>query len=357
MENYITYLHAIVRLRDSLIQKSGIKFVEGLKIWARYIITHISLFDASNRFTILPVDNEFDYQFIQEYMSNGCPSEQVYQLYGDLQNAKALLLELYPGLPDTTTDPLPIKIDHGPPGTPSLITLIYDGAEARHRYSLGKRLYGKLCRMYTRTNLGPIEAQDQYIWLILALYQILDGHSLQWAVPPAVMWVFKEKLYCNTDIFASPMNTYNNRYYSLFHFDTFFGSLGNFFTAPDDHFVSGSYHVNPPFIISLFTKTTDRILSLLERAEKNGQDLTFVYIMPDWNYFEAYNTVYMNRFGKKHIFIPPGQSYYHQYRTDTYILSSFGTHIFVLSTCYDICPIDLESDVCKNFKNPIPHSL
>ena len=349
MENYLVYLNNVTQLRDTIIHKSGIKFVEGLKIWARWLITHISLFDPLNRIAVLPLKEEYDYQFIHEYMSHGCPGETVHDLYAELHVARAALLATL----DLTEAPTfgagdNIQVQVQTNGTAGVVL-----QQGVYRQSLGNTLYQKLSREYNRAQKGAPAERDKYIWLILTLYQILDGHSLQWAVPPAVMWVFREKLNCTTDIFASPMNTYNSNYYSLFYHDTYFGSRGNFFTAPDTDFDRGAFHINPPFIISLFTKTTHRILDLLARAERAKQDLTFVYIMPDWNYFDAYNTIYMNRFGKKHIYIPPGQSYYHQYRTDTYILSSFGTHVFVLSTCYDTCPVDLESEICKHFKAPV----
>jgi len=326
--DYVDYLERVGRLRDDVIEKSGVKFVEGLKIWARYIITHISLFQERNRYTVLPGVDVYDHQFVQELILNGCSNGV--KLYEEL---KARTAELCP-------PPMDQRIE---------IPVVKEGEYLSYhqvKHLVSKSLYDKLCRLYRRDSTE----RNQYIWLVLTLYQLLDGHSLQWAVPPSVMWIFKEKFNCDTDIFASPLNTYNSKYYSLFYFDTYFGSRGNFFTAPDSDFTAGTFHVNPPFIVPVFTRTTARILELLGHAEETGNVLTFIYVMPDWTEFDTYNTVYMNRFGKKHIYIPAGKAYYHQYRTDTSILSTFGTHIFILSTAMDtICTDEIEQDILVKF--------
>jgi hypothetical protein len=337
MEAYVKYLIQITELRDETIRGSNIKFVEGLKIWARWLITHISLFDPANRHTILPTDDIYDHQFIHELMSQGISAAEAERIYKDLQEKKNALLPMCPA--DLSLSEISIsRYDD------TNVCLRYEGI----KHCISVKLYGKLKRLYNRWNHHGHHA-DVYIWLTLTLYQILDGHSLQWAVPPSVMWLFKEKLNCTTDIFASPLNAYNARYYSLFQSDHHFGSLGNFFTAPDEDFTEGTFHINPPFIISLFTKTTNRILQLLKKAEQAEKGLTFIYIMPDWDHFEAYNKMYMNRYGKKHIYIPPGQAYYYQYRTDSYILATFGTHVFILSTREDPLPADLEADIIAKF--------
>ena len=334
METYILYLKKITQQRDNK-DECNIKFMEWLKIWARWIITHNSLYPSQNSLQFLP-DREdvFDHQFIFELLNLDVSPTLAYKIYADLEAGKKDILALCPSdIPSMDG----IIVDKTEVDHKIRLTLTLDG----HAHYLHKALYVKLCRL-----AGNRSKTDEYIWLILTLYQLLDGNSLQWAVPPNVMWVFKEKLHCHTDIFASPLNAYNKNYYSLFHYDRIFGSKGNFFAAPDSDFQSGTYHINPPFIDAVFQKTTNRIHHLLNKSKAA---LTFIYVMPDWKDFTTYNEISLSRYRKAYIYIPPGQGHYYQYRTDTYIPASFGTHIFVLSTENSLPDISVE--VKEKFKS------
>ena len=178
---------------------------------------------------------------------------------------------------------------------------------------------------------------------------MLDGKGLQWAIPTSVMSLLQTRFKCNTELFASPLNRLLDNYYSLFPLDKLFGSRGNFFLSPDSDFVSGAYEVNPPFIDSLFLKTTLRILRLLEIAEGNDKDLTFIYIMPKWTDFETYSLVKESQFCIKEIILRPYCHYYFQYITNTYIKAKFTTCIVILSTNPVLCDAACETDITKAF--------
>jgi hypothetical protein len=339
MDDYILYLNKITLQRDKSKSKVKVqvKYNEWVKIWARWIITHNSLYPSSNVLQFLPDRTDvYDHQFIYELLNLDMSREQAEQLYADLEEGKKDILSLCPREIPSIEGFRVEKTE-----VDNKIRLNYND---RAHY-LNKILYVKLVRLAA----GSRAKTDEYIWLILTLYQLLDGNSLQWAVPPNVMWVFKEKLHCYTDIFASPLNAYNKNYYSLFYYDRFFGSKGNFFSAPDSDFQSGTYHINPPFIDAVFQKTADRVHHLLNLAYQNKSKLTFIYVMPDWKDFMTYNEISTSRYRKAYIYIPAGQGNYYQYRTDTYIPASFGTHIFVLSTENGLP--DISAEVKEKFKS------
>jgi hypothetical protein len=324
MEHYILYLKQITHLRDN-IKTKDMKFGEWLKIWARWVITHTSLYPPENPLQFLPASDVYDHQFVFELLNYDFSQAEAEQIYTEMSAAQKTIL---PPLVEDSLDTLKIEKTE----VDLKVRLGLNG----HVHTIHKALYLRL------TRLAGSSSTDGSIWLILTLYQLLDGNSLQWAVPPNVMWLFKEKMHCHTDIFASPLNAYNKNYYSLFYYDQLFGSKGNFFCAPDSDFRSGTFHVNPPFIVSVFQKTTERINRLLDQARKDKEILTFIYVMPDWKDFDTYNAVSMSRYRKAYTYIAPGQGQYYQYRTDNYFLTSFGTHIFFLSTDNNLPDISVE---------------
>ena len=335
MDNYILYLKKITVQRDKF--KLKLKFNEWVKIWARWVITHHSLYPSSNPLQFLPERTDiYDHQIIYELLNLDIPLEQAEQIYTDLEEGKKTIVSLCPSV-IPSMDGFSVEKTE----VDNKIRLNENG----HIHYLHKALYVKLVRLAG----SRLPKTDEYIWLILTLYQLLDGNSLQWAVPPNVMWIFKEKLHCHTDIFASPLNAYNKNYYSLFHYDRLFGSKGNFFAAPDSDFQTGTYHINPPFIDAVFQKTTKRVHHLLNQACLTKSPLTFIYVMPDWHDFMTYNEISLSRYRKAYIYIPAGQGQYYQYRTDTYIPASFSTHIFILST--DNGLPDISTEVKEKFKS------
>ena len=347
----ICHIKDILSLREQFSRKSGIhKEAETFKIWARWIITHRSLFPQDHIY--LPSDSEYDFQILTELQMKGCPKDK--QTYEWLLSACADVNQRYPKLTLSETE-FPgihgnIPVYYQETGTGKSRQAVFSCGD--FVYELPMHVVRKLDRLYVSTGLAMPSMKNEYIWLITALYDLLDGKGLQWAVPATVMWLLQQDLGCYTELFASPINTYNSSYYSLFSYDRYFGSKGNFFTAPNSDFVEGAYQINPPFIIPLFTKTTERVLELLEIAEQNEKLLTFVYIMPEWDDFPAYNMVSETRFCMKQIKMDPGRHYYHQYSTGSYIKARFGTHIIFLSTDMKCCNNEFEKAIKVAFSQP-----
>ena len=197
------------------------------------------------------------------------------------------------------------------------------------------------------------DSKNSYIWLCAAVYGILGCKGLQWAVPSRVLDILRDNLNCNTELFASPINNYYNNYYSLFESDRAFGSKGSFFSAPDSDFVKGCYQINPPFIDPIFTKTTEKILHYLSVAEEHQEELTFIYIMPEWKDFTTYNMVSESRFCVKTITLKSNHHRYFQYCTAGYIPARFNSYIIFLSTNTKICSNSLEHNIRYSFSGNI----
>jgi hypothetical protein len=222
--------------------------------------------------------------------------------------------------------------------------------EYNHRIS--HQVYNKMERLYKQKGFGLASYFHKYLWFDLTLYHILSGAGLQWALPPSLMFILKQEMGCTTEIFASPINCYYSNYYSLFPHDKYFNSLGNFFEADACNFTTGTYQVNPPFIEPIFVKTTDKIISLLDKAEVSNNNLTFVYVMPVWDDFPSYNMIVSSKYCQRIIELESDQHYYYQYQTGQYIKARFGTNIIILSTQLDACPITTEIKLIQAFRCP-----
>lgn len=335
----ISYIKEILHLRGVFTTISQMdKESEVMKIWARWIITHRSLCRQGN--LILPDDHEYDSQLIVELQDKGVNVEHAEYLHDWLLYECQHVNKSYSPI---------ATVEYG--GIHGNVELaIQQHGDSIYIKPLGETsleqmlplcVYNRLSRWYQ----GSAPQRDGYIWLCSMIYSILDGKGLQWAVPPAVMELLQSNLGCYTELFASPLNAYNKNYYSLFPLDSIFGSKGNFFTAPNENFLSGTFQINPPFIDQLFTKTSERVLHLLDLADRNGQELTFIYIMPEWKDFVTYNMIAESRFCVKQIHLRNRQHYYYQYSTSSYIPARFGSYMFFLSTNSKICSNTLETSI------------
>ena len=345
----ILHIREILNLRENFNRYSQINNdMEVMKIWARWIITHRSLFRQTS--ICLPSDSEYNPQLIVELMEKGISFEKAVSIRDwvienvdrinsnsnskfSLQSAEAEFGGIHGKVPIDMT-----IINRE-------LTLSCDEINV----TLPLFLYNKLLKSLKVTFKNLNVNNNGYIWYTCMLYSMLDGKGLQWAIPTGVMHVLQTRFKCSTELFASPLNRILDNYYSLFPFDRLFGSRGNFFEAPDSDFISGAYEVNPPFIDSLFLKTTHRILKLLSIADKNDKELSFIYIMPKWEDFETYSLVKESEYCIKEIILRPYCHYYFQYITNTYIKAKFTTCIVILSTNAALCDIAFENDIIKAF--------
>ena len=340
----ISYIDQILKLRGQFSAISHIsKGSEAMKIWARWIITHRSLCNQHN--LILPDDEEYDIQLISELQEKGVDKNHAMYLHDWLIEQCRLINKSYTLIATSEwggihgSQEVTVHLGNG------CITLTAGAGPGRTQV-VPTSVYNRMSRSY---NGLPLH-KNSYIWFCTTVYSLLDGKGLQWAVPPAVMSLLQSHLGCYTELFASPLNCYNKQYYSLFPLDGVFGSKGNFFHAPDSHFQKGAFQINPPFIDHLFTRTGERVLELLEKADINNRELTFIYIMPEWKDFPAYNIIIESRFMQRRIFLRNGQHYYYQYSNGSYIPARFGTHMFFLSTNPKVCSNALESSIRYAFQ-------
>lgn len=85
------------------------------------------------------------------------------------------------------------------------------------------------------------------------------------------------------ECFASPLNAYNSRYFSMFHrdLDWHFGSVGDFFSTPSNFYRHGGVHeANPPFSPALMQQMAEKIEDHLTFADSIKCPLSFVVIVP-----------------------------------------------------------------------------
>ena len=334
------FYHQVDQIKREFIDNCQVKRkYEAFKIWARWLITHQSLHKQPN--WLLPsVATDNDLQITTELVNKGCSVVQAQHLYQELTYQVQKLV--------ATTNLEAPQASFTVTVTPhdNKVNLAY----SKFKHDVSSRLYQQLCH---RVRALPAPAQAQAIWQMLTAYYLLDGKSLQWAVPGNLMYYFQQQFGCNTEIFASPINVTYDQYYSLFPYtDSCFGSKGNFFTAPDSQFQSGCYEVNPPFIDILFTETSRRILELLVAADQNQRDLTFIYVLPDWDDLEGYDLLIGSRFCSREITLKTGEHYYYQSQKECYIQVHFSTKVLFLSTNPNICNHQQAGQIVAYFRNP-----
>ena len=347
------YYINISNLKKWFVNNSGTtEKQEAYKIWSRWIITHLSLKKQVDPF--LPYTGVYsDVQIIKELISKGSTLKKATAFYRIFLAKVREFLKTHPPQPprkcswtyedrDTYFNPdilCTCDTDH------STVNLSYN--KIIHTISTVK--YQQLCELYNTCNYGFGNRVNYHIWTLYTQYNLLDGKSLQWALPPAVFQLLSDYMGCQTELFASPINSTYRQYYSLFQHDKFFGSRGNFFTAPDSDFVAGCYQANPPVIDAIFSRTADRINNLLQIAEKNSRELTFVFIMPNWLDCQAYREFTASPYCRKELILKHNE---HRYigENNRFIRVHFNTHIFFLSTNVRICSTFLENQIRQRFR-------
>jgi hypothetical protein len=236
------------------------------------------------------------------------------------------------------------------------ITLTYQSI----KYVLKDTHYYKLSTYYhsmrvDKKSIAGDNALHLTMWKMMNNYYLLDGHSYQWAIPHRILKMLRENLNVQTELFASPLNAYYRRYYSLFEIDKEFGALGNFFEAPDTDFQTGVFQVNPPFIDRIFQATVDKIITLLTSAQTNNRKLMFIFFMPNWLDSLAYSAIKKSDFCHTEIILGTNEHYYYSYRDNRHINAQFSTHILVLAN--ELAKPLFTRSVYRNliniFKNPI----
>jgi hypothetical protein len=182
-------------------------------------------------------------------------------------------------------------------------------------------------RLMTRYN-GDIRCLKFAMFEMGFNYYILEGHSFQWSVPPKAINTLENILSTQTELFASPINVVLPHYYSLFHIDRLFGSLGNFFSADVSGIHEGTYEVNPPFIERVFIESSKIITGLLAV----GGDLLFIYIMPKWCDSDGYKHLVGSGYLLDEIVLPEKNHFYHYSSKHQLVEANFETHVLIVGT-------------------------
>lgn len=114
--------------------------------------------------------------------------------------------------------------------------------------------------------------------VVLVRYEALISDPGQHGMLPLSVFACLEAWGCEGEGFATPLNATLPTFCSLHGADdAFFGSLGSFF---DWRPKRGSFELNPPFTIQT-SVVEDHVVGLLEAAERAGEPLSFVYVVPE----------------------------------------------------------------------------
>jgi hypothetical protein len=190
-------------------------------------------------------------------------------------------------------------------------------------------------------------------------YSTLINNGQQWALPHAQFKHLAEHYGINHEGFASPLNSgllslnTNGKFCSIFKdTDEVFGSIGSFFdqtmyTDPVDLIGLGKLNIeekekvkepispkhwvlNPPFIISVMGRTTDKILREMKAASDLKVEVMVVYILPSWTDFDGYIKIQNSKF-LKYVQHMGKRNHFYEHMGNKKIVNSKST-IFVLDT-------------------------
>lgn len=188
--------------------------------------------------------------------------------------------------------------------------------------------YNKLISMYN----GDPDNLHFYMFEIGYNYHILDGQSLQWALPPKLLSYLKDNLSMQTELFASPINTHSVDFYSLFEIDKLFGAKDNFFNISIDTLCSNTYEINPPFIENIFIKSSSQIIHILQNFQNLDKDIMFIYIMPDWLDSKGYQMLINSQFLIDELIFKEKNHYYYQSSNNRFVSANFISHMLIIGT-------------------------
>jgi phosphorylated CTD-interacting factor 1 len=159
-----------------------------------------------------------------------------------------------------------------------------------------------------------------------------------------------------TECFASPLNVYTSRYFSIFHndLDWHFGSCGDFFSVPMGFFRKGGVHeANPPFSPGLMLQMVEKMeehLSFADSMSSKGHScaLSFIVVVPscsskgaDQNIIQkfagaSYRSMLKSRFFSKHIILNAREHGYvegsQHLRPTRFKESQYNTSIVILQS-------------------------
>ncbi len=345
------YYYEIREFKHFFIKNCDVdKKYEAYKVWAHWLIRNLC--EVPYNYHIIPNQKiAYDTDIIKHLTDKGANSRNVQEFYKLVISKAAHLHQKYNQLKMdqinnlTTIKQMSHLIEYYTTEENGNLYHIYRFMETFIKHNDLK--YNRLISLYK----GPSECFNFYMFEVGFNYYILDGHSLQWCIPPKVFETLQNKLSVKTELFASPTNVNLPIYCSLFHIDKQFGALDNFFNVYPEQILEGTFEVNPPFIEKIFIKSSEIILNLLEKSQKQNKDLMFVYIMPNWLDSLGYQSLINSNFLIDELIFNDNKHFYYQSSNDRMVLANFESHIMIIGSTLSKLrwSLKIKNEIIKNF--------
>jgi hypothetical protein len=307
------------------------KKYEAYKVWAHWLIRNLC--EASDNYHIIPNQKIADDQDIIPHLKEkGANPSKINEFYNEIiLRAHNLHLKYHQFKMDLVRNPETVKevsavIEY---------SMTEEGGNKCHSYKFRETYikhndikYKKLMSLYK----GDSGSLNFYMFEVGFNYYVLDGQSLQWCIPPRVFETLETRLGVKTELFAAPTNVNMPVYCSLFYIDQKFSALDNFFNLDQNQTMEGTFEVNPPFIEKVFIRSSSMIVDFLEKSQRQGKDLMFIYIMPNWLDSKGYQMLAESKFLVDEIIFKENKHYYYQSSNDRMVQANFESHVLVVGT-------------------------
>lgn len=333
-----SYYKDVKDFKSFFIDRSGIiKGHEIYKIWAHWLIRNLC--EKDYNYHIIP--NQLvaaDSEIIQHFVDKGGDPVYIRQFYNDVITRANMLYNKYNQIRTeisknyTLLAEVSQMITYAPQ---TKINSVNGDQYLYHTFYFGKtyvKFPEEVFESVKQRYNGPENCFTYFVFDMGFNYYILEGHGFQWSVPPSVFSLLKDQLNLSMECFASPLNASLPLFCSLFEVDTKFGALDNFFNLVLDQSLEGCFEMNPPFIEKIFERSSDRVINFIERSQKDGKYLMFIYVMPSWTDCIGYQTLSESPFLIDEMTLDRDQHYYFQNHNKKMICANFITHILLIGT-------------------------
>lgn len=307
------------------------KKYEAFKVWAHWLIRNLC--NVSDNYHMIPNSSvSKDTDIIPHLIYKGADTIAAHKFYEQIISKITIMYDKYHQIKvDCLKDINKMKEI----SQQITYSIVIDSGTQYHMFKFKDTFikhndikYRKLVSLYT----GHPDCFNFAMFEVGFNYYILDGHSLQWCIPPKMFEILTTKLGVKTELFAAPINVNLPMYCSLFYVDQLFGAMDNFFNLLIKQILEGTFEVNPPFIEDIFIKSSEIVLGFLKQSQEAGKDLMFVYVMPDWLDSKGYQALVRSDYLIKEIVLEKGNHYYYQSSNDRVVQANFDTHILIIGT-------------------------
>lgn len=351
MKKLESYYRDVREFKNFFIKNCSVdKKYEAYKVWAHWLIRNLC--DVNDNYHIIPGPNvEKDTDILLHLKEKGSDQHKIKEFYAQVvTKIKTLHQEYHQFKVDCFTNEEYVNaisqtIEYVPTNGQGNLYHIFKFMDTYIKHNDAK--YKKLVSLYN----GLPEHMNYYLFEVGFNYYILDGHSLQWCVPPKVFDTLKTRLDVKTELFGAPASTHLPLYCSLFTIDKKFGALDNMFNLDPNQILEGTFEVNPPFIEKIFIRSTTMVINFLEKSQKCGKDLLFVYIMPSWLDSKGYQLLTQSSFIIDELILDENKHFYYQSSNDRMVLANFESRILVVGTQHakQRWTHKVKNEIIKNF--------